>query len=170
VWTLTVALRERRAAVAVEFAVSGLALFAFVLVLLNMGLLGLSVGALAHGVQAAARTAAVQAAKNYVNSGSTYSCPTPASVATYFNNVANPPLPPSGTSAATSNPYINAVWTNNSSNATAGEPPGVYITLTGTYVWHPIGFNFGPGVTLKITTLATVLGSASGTAAVDASC
>jgi len=167
---LTQAVRHRSGAVAVEFAVSGLALFGFVLVLINMGLLGLSIGALAHGVQAAARTAAVQAAKNYVNSGSTYSCPAPASVATYFNNFANPPLPVSGTSATASNPYINAVWTNNSSNATAGEPPGVYLTLTGTYVWHPIGFNFGPGITLKITTLATVLGSASGGATVDASC
>jgi hypothetical protein len=161
-------MRCTQAGPAIEFAMSGLALFAFLLGILNLGLLGFSLGALARGVQAAARTSAVQATASYVNTG-TMTCPANTVVAGYFTTYSSPALPAAGTNAGTSNPYINAVWTNNNAGTGVNQPPGVYLTLTGTYVWRPVGFNFGPGLTMKITTVATVPGS-SGTITIGASC
>jgi Flp pilus assembly protein TadG len=170
--------KNRDAGTATEFAICGLAYFAFMLGIVNLGMAGISLGALSRGVQQAGRMAAVQAASNYAaSSPGVFTCPAPAVVATYFNNAVNPPLPSAGTNASTSNPYINAVWTDNDSS-TAGasnaatEPPGVYVTLTASYRWKPIGFNvFGNGLVLKITTVATVPGSSAvASSSVDGSC
>jgi Flp pilus assembly protein TadG len=159
----------RKAGAAVEFAIVGVAFFAFIMAILNLGLVGFSLGAVARGTQAAGRAAAVKAAANYASTG-TFTCPAPAAIAGYFNNAVSPPLPVSGTSSTASNPYINAVWTNNNA-AAAGEPPGVYLTLITTYNWHPVGFNFGSGITLKIATVATAPGSSAvSSSAIDASC
>jgi len=169
---------NRSAGTATEFAICGLAYFAFMLGIVNLGVAGVSLGALARGVQTAGRSAAVQAAANYAASSTgVFTCPAPSQVATYFNNAVNPPLPSAGTSATTSNPYISAVWTNNDSILAGApssvlEPPGVYVTLTASYKWKPIGFNvFGNGLTLKITTVATVPGSSAvASSSVDSSC
>jgi Flp pilus assembly protein TadG len=159
----------RKAGAAVEFGLVGIAFFAFIMAILNLGLVGFSLGAVARGTQAAGRSAAVQAAANYASTG-TFTCPAASAVAGYFNAAVSPPLPASGTSSTASNPYINAVWTNNNA-AAAGEPPGVYLTLIATYKWHPVGFNFGSGISLKIATVATVPGSSSvASSAIDASC
>ncbi len=153
----------RRGAAAVEFAISGLALLAFIMALLNFGLLGFSLGALAHSVQATAREAAMYASNQYATTG-TMTCPTNSMITTYFDNFAQPPLPAAGTSTG-SNPLITATWTNNSSGtgvSSSGGPEwnGVYLTLTVKYLWSPIGFNmFIKGIPLSITTATTVMGS-----------
>jgi hypothetical protein len=158
----------RQAGAAVEFALVGFSYLAFLMAILNMGMLGFSLAALTHGVQEAAREAATYAANQEVTNGA-YACPTNSVIAGYFNGFADPPLTAAGTSSA-SNPYITATWTNNSAGA-AGEPPGLYLTLTGTYKWVPLGFNgFGPGITLTIATVATVTGTSTGTPTIGTSC
>jgi Flp pilus assembly protein TadG len=158
-----------RAGAAVEFALSGLALFAFLLAILNLGLLGFSLAALARGVQAAARTAAVTAAASYTTSTTnTITCPSITAIAGYFNTYADPPLPPAGTTSG-SNPSISgpakgSLWTN---SAGSSSSLGLYVTLTGTYKWVPLGLAaFGKGITLRITSVATV----TGTEAIKTSC
>jgi hypothetical protein len=148
----------RRAGAATEFALCGLGLFAFIMAVVNMGLLGLSLGALQRGVQASARQAAVNAAASYAASSSaTFTCPSTATINNYFNGFANPPLPPVGSS---NGPTLAISWVNNSSDSTATEPPGVYITLTATYNWVPLGFGeLGPSISLKLSTLAEVTGT-----------
>jgi len=154
--------RHRRAIAAVEFALVGMALVMFLLVIINVGMLGLTLGALVHGVQSAARAAAVQTAQNYAANG-TISCPTQSAIVGYFNQYADPPLPPA--TGATSNPGVTATWSDNGNDTVTTEPPGVYLTLTATDKWVPIGFAaFGMGINLSITTVATVTGSAQATA------
>jgi len=150
--------RHRRAFAAVEFALVSLAMFGFLLAIINLGMLGLTLGALVHGVQSAARTAAVQTSYNYATSRA-LTCPSNAAIIGYFNQHADPPLPPA--TSTTSNPALIASWSNNGNDTVTTEPPGVYLTLTGTYRWVPIGFApFGAGINLSITTVATVTGSA----------
>ena len=164
----------RRASAAVEFAISGLALFAFIMAILNFGLLGFSLGTLAHSVQATARKAAMYASNQYATTG-TMTCPSSAMITTFFNGYAQPPLPTAGT-ATGSNPLITATWTNNSSGTgvtSSGAPEwnGVYLTLTVKYLWSPIGFNmFAKGIPLSITTAATVMGSFDIPTVVSTSC
>ena len=164
----------RRASAAVEFALSGLALFAFIMAILNFGLLGFSLGTLAHSVQATARKAAVYASNQYATTG-IMTCPDAAMITTFFNGYAQPPLPGAGT-ATGSNPIITATWTNNSSGAGGGtsatpEWNGVYLTLTVKYIWSPVGFSmFIQGIPLSITTAATVMGSFDIPTVVSPSC
>ncbi len=155
--------KARRGSMSVEFAIVGFALIAFIFVLLNLGLLGYSVAALSRGVQYAARTAVVAAAANYA-SGNTYICPTPTAVAGYFDKVADPPLASSSTSSGTY-PYVQANWYTNGTNL----PPGVVLVLSVTAKWYPIGLaTLASGFTFKIATVATVLGTASGSPNIDA--
>jgi hypothetical protein len=150
--------RQRRAGAAVEFALVGTALVAFLLAIVNLGMLGFSVGALVRGVQSAARAAAVQTAATYAATEA-ITCPSESAIVGYFNEYADPPLPPA--SGTTGNPAVNATWSDNGGDAVATEPPGVYLTLTATYKWVPIGFApFGAGINLSITTVATVTGTA----------
>lgn len=147
---------DRRAAAAVEFAISGLAIFAFIMAIINLGLLGFTVAAMAHGVQAAARSAAVYASNQYLTTG-TLSCPASSTVTGYFDKYADPPLPKSGTTANGGAPVITIAWTNST-----GASPGLYLTLTAKYKWVPIGFaTLGSGFTISLTSAATVLGSSA---------
>jgi len=153
--------RQHRAIATVEFALVGLALTLFLMVIINVGMLGLTLGGLVHGVQSAARAAAVQAANNYATNGS-ISCPTQAAIVSLFNQYADPPLAPA--TGTTSNPSVTATWTNNGNDTVTTEPPGLYLTLTGTVRWVPIGLAaFSNGINLTITTVATVPGSAQST-------
>ncbi len=141
-----------------EFALAGLAITAFILIIVNVSLLGLSLGALVRGVQSAARNAAVHTAATYATTNS-ITCPTQAAIIGYFNAAADPPLPPA--TGTTGNPTVTAAWTNNGADTITTDPPGLYLTLTGTYRFVPIGFApFGAGITLSITSVATVTGSA----------
>lgn len=150
----------RRSAAAVEFALCGVALFAFLLGIVNLGLLGLTLGDLQHAVEQAARKAAVTAAANGAGE-----CPTTATIKTYFNNFAAPLLPANAatlsyrtyssgtvtTSANPSNPWVD--------NASSGIPNGTYLALTATYAWKPIGFAAFKGITLSISTVAFAMGA-----------
>ncbi len=159
-----------------EFALCGLAFFAFILGIVNLGVLGFSLGALTRGVQATGRWAATQASSSYANSGSTITLPCLGRVVTAFNGYADPPLPalpqPTGTSASTGSQIagpmkLTATW----ATAGAGSAPGVYLTLTATYSWAPFGFAaFGHGFPVSITTAATVMGSAQPSVTVAPAC
>jgi Flp pilus assembly protein TadG len=154
--------RARRASTAVEFALTSLALFAFLLAIVNLGMLGFSLGALVRGVQSAARTAAVTAANTYATTGA-ITCPSNTAIVGYFNSFADPPLP--AATGTTGNPTVSAAWTDNTTGSVASEPQGVYLTLTASYKWVPIGFSsFGTGIKLSITTVAEVMGSSTQTA------
>lgn len=161
--------RARGGGAAIEFALAGLALFFFMLVIINLGLLGFSLAAVARGVQSAARAAAVQAASSNVQNGS-FVCPTSTQISGYFNSFVSPPLPAAGTIAGSSNPLLTVAWTNNAAGSGVNEPPGVYLTLTATYHWTPVGLNFGSPIALKIATVATVLGSTASGVTIGASC
>jgi len=150
--------RHRRAGAAVEFALVGLAMVGFLLAIVNLGMLGFTIGALVRGVQSAARAAAVQTANTYATTEA-ITCPSESAIVGYFNQYADPPLPPA--TGTTGNPAVTATWSDNGGDATTTEPPGVYLTLTATYKWAPIGFAaFGTGINLSITTVATVTGTA----------
>lgn len=165
----------RRGSAAVEFALCGTAFLGFILGIINLGLLGLDLGALAHGVQTTGRWAAVNATASYASSGSAITEPCLGSVVTAFNGFSAPVLPsiaqPSSSStisgtAGAGNLSLTASW-----SSSAGSAPGVYLTLTGTYTWHPLGFaKFGGGIPLTITTAATVIGSSLSGVTVGSSC
>jgi Flp pilus assembly protein TadG len=162
-------LGARDAGAAVEFALVSFAYIGFLLAILNLGMLGFSLAALTHGVQQAARTAATYAANQEVTN-STYACPSASTIAEYFNTYADPPLSPAGTTSA-SNPYITATWINNATGSVTTEPPGLYLTLVGTYKWKPLGLAaFGSGINLNIATVATVMGTSTGTPSIATSC
>jgi hypothetical protein len=165
--------KVRRAGAAVEFALCGMAFFGFIMAIVNLGLLGFSLGALARSVQATGRWAAVTASSSYT--GSQITLPCLSSDVTAFNRFADPALPAlaqtSGTASSTGsqttgNLTLSATWTG-----TAGASPGEFVQLTGTYKWVPLGFApFGAGFPLRITTAATVMGSSLPSVTVSASC
>lgn len=165
----------RDAGPAIEFAFCGTALIGFLIVLLNLGLLGLKLGTLAHAVQMTGRWAVIQASSSYAAAaGTTIIEPCLGSVVTAFNGydspsslvLAQPVNNNSSNGTTTTNQLsLTASW----SNAGAGTAPGVYLTLTGTYTWSPLGFGDLPNiqVPLTITTAASVIGSSLTGAAVD---
>jgi Flp pilus assembly protein TadG len=150
--------QARQAAAAVEFAICGLALLLFIFGIVNLGLLGMSLSALARGVQSAARAAAVYSSAEYANAGA-LTCPADSLVIADFNNAVGPALPAAGETNG-ANPRLAITWTNNGTSSDANDPPGLYLTLTGTYQWSPIGFNkLFPSIPLSITTVTSVMGS-----------
>jgi Flp pilus assembly protein TadG len=149
----------RRGAAAVEFALTSMALFLFLFAIVNLGLLGLTLGALQHGTEQAAREAAVTAAKNPADCRSSVNS---TAIQNYFYLYAAPVISRGATpsysiytdgSAALNT--ANDPWVDNGS----GTPPGTYIALTETYNWAPIGFAKLHGFTLKISTVAFAMGS-----------
>lgn len=145
---------DRRAGPATEFALVGLWVIGLMFVILNLGLLGFSLSALAHGVQAAARAAVVDTSNNAM------ACSAPARIAGFFNKYAQPPLPAAtaGTgSTPTGNPYLAVTWAN--SGASTPET----LSLVGTYKWTPLGFAKLGAIKLRIATVASVPGSAQST-------
>jgi hypothetical protein len=151
----------RGAVASVEFAICGLGVFFFIIALLNLGLLGFSMSDLARTIQSTARYAAVTAANSYANNSS-YTCPSLGTVVTAYNSYTYGALPtlavPSGTTSSGSqtngNMTLTTAWTN--STGSAGSV-GLYVTLTGTYTWKPVGWPGAfSGIPLKISTVATV--------------
>lgn len=150
--------RDRRGAAAVEFALSAIALLAFLLAIINLGLLGFSLSALARGVQTAARASVVYTSAQYATTKS-FVTPSCAATTGYFDSAVGGPMPSAGTSSG-SNPLLTVNWTNNYNSTVANYPPGVILTLTGSYNWTPFGFEgFFKGIPLRITTVATVMGT-----------
>jgi Flp pilus assembly protein TadG len=146
-----------RAVASIEFAISGMALMLFMLAIVNLGDLGLVLGAMQHGAVAAARAAAVQSAGN-IASGS--ACSNTAAVQTYFNTAAAPPLPAATGSTTDGSPTIQTSWTNNAINNTV---PGTYVTVTASYKWTPIGLPDTASIPLSITATQIVLGTSGAT-------
>lgn len=141
-----------------EFALSAIALLAFLLAIINLGLLGFSLSALARGVQTAARASVVYTSAQFATTKS-FVTPSCATTTGYFNSAIGGPLPTAGTSGD-SNPLLTVNWTNNYNSTVANYPPGVILTLTGSYNWTPFGFEgFFKGIPLRITTVATVMGT-----------
>jgi hypothetical protein len=150
-----------------------LALFTFLMVIINLGDLGLTLGALQHGLQGGARAAAVAAAANLSGNlvGDGTSCPLCHEVRQDFNNFASPPLPVS-TSANTASPQLYYT-TGGTLTAfadgvspwvySAASPQGSYMALTVKYKWVPLGFAaLGTGINLSLTTVVYVMGTNSG--------
>ena len=143
--------RARRAAAAVEFAITSLALFTFLMGIINLGDLGLVLGALQHGVQGAARQAAVTAAGDLASGTA---CPTSANIQSYFTAFAVPPL---AANSAVPSYGAGSPWVSNDTTL-----PGSYVVLTETYNWVPIGFlPFGTGFSLSLTAAGFVMGSSA---------
>jgi Flp pilus assembly protein TadG len=156
----TVFFHSRRASAAVEFAMTSGALLFFMMAILNLGYLGLTVNAMQHGAEAAARAAVVQLAANVATSGAAAACPSGTAITGYFNTYASPPLPAASTTVTTGTPAITATWTNNGT-ATNTMPPVTYLQLTASYTWKPIGMPsfFRTGIPLNISTLAAAMGT-----------
>jgi hypothetical protein len=151
----------QRAGAAIEFALSGLALLIFLMAIINLGDLGLTLGALEHGIQASARETAIQTTANLATNG-TVTCPTDDNIRTYFNNFAAPPLPAATGSPTDGSPIVTAAWVDNVLGTTAGVPPTLYLNLNVAYTWYPIGLPaiFKTGIKLGMTAVATVIGPA----------
>jgi hypothetical protein len=150
-------LAARHGGTATEFALVGFAAFLFMMAILNIGMLGFSVGALEHAVQATARREAVAASLSNVTNDQ-FVCPAASVVQSDFNSYSQPALPASATSnAGNTGPLLDILWTDNNPSI-----PGVYLTLTATYDWTPIGFALlGNGLVMSVTAAAEVTGSAA---------
>lgn len=145
----------RRGGAAVEFALVGLALVLFLAAIVELGMLGFSIAAQARAVQAAARHAALDASKSLADGATS---PTEDSLATiqgYFDQYADPPMQPAGTAGG---PVLSAYWcAAQSVNSTTNA---LFLSLTASNTWVPFGFNlFNSGFTIKISTVATVMGT-----------
>lgn len=143
----------RHGAAAVEFALSGIALLAFLMVIINLGMLGFSVNTLQRVTTATVRTAAAAAAADMSGNGSQSACPSASQIQSAFNNAAG------RTSLFAPNLVLDdPVWTD---NGTSGTPNGTYLHLTATESWKPIGFNMLSGITLSVSAVAFVMGAPS---------
>jgi Flp pilus assembly protein TadG len=166
---------NRRGVAAVEFAICSLAIFAFLMGLLNLGLLGFQISLQARATQATARAATVAVSK-YYTANSAYDCLVAdttgySTISTLYDSFTSGTLPASGTSAG-SNPQLTATWytTPTSATPTPALPPGIALVLTSKFTWHPIGMSgFGGGITMKVTTVAMVMGT-SGSSATTTNC
>lgn len=147
----------KKAVASIEFAISSMALMLFLLAIINLGDLGLVLGALQHGAESAARAAAVQTAGNIAGGNA---CSNSTQVQTYFNNVASPPLPPATGLPNDGSPSILTSWTNNTNN---NPVPGTYVTVTASYKWTPIGLPNTAAIPLNITATQIVLGTSGAT-------
>lgn len=158
--------RARSGAAAVEFALLGLATFAFFFAILNLGLLGFTLTTLQRATEMTARTAAVNATVAESSSGSGV-CPTVADVTSYFNQYVGRMIPKVGaTGGPTLTFYTNASGTPASFSgpwvtSTSNTPTGTYIALGATYRWSPIGFVKLASIPLTIRTVAFAMGSLS---------
>jgi len=153
---------DRRGSTSLEFALNGIALMLFVFAIINLGDLGLVFGAMRHGVQGAARMAAVQTGVNISNSGS---CINSAQVAGYFNNDASPVLPTASTSSLPGYPTVTTTWTNNAAGNTI---QGTYVTVTASFLWVPIGMPNNSRTGIPLATTATDM--VEGTSGASTSC
>lgn len=147
----------RRAVASIEFAISSMALMLFLLAIINLGDLGLVLGALQHGAESAARAAAVQTANNIAGGNA---CSNTNQVQSYFNSVASPPLPPATGQTNDGSPTILTNWTNNNNS---NPVPGTYVTVTASYKWTPIGLPNTAAIPLNITATQIVLGTSGAT-------
>jgi Flp pilus assembly protein TadG len=144
---------DRRAVSSLEFAVTSLAFFAFLLIIVNLGYLGLVLNDLKQGVQGAVRMAAVQTGAAMAASGNGGACVTAAQIIGYFNGIVTPFLPAATGAANDGTPVVQSVWQNNQSD-------GAYITVTARYYWAPIGLpNSILGLPLSISSTQMVLGT-----------
>jgi Flp pilus assembly protein TadG len=148
---------------AVEFALNGAALFAFVFVTINLGDLALILGTMQKSVSVAARAAAVQTGVTIAASQNGASCVTAAQIVGYFNGAATPVLPTATAPASAGSPAVQASWTNASGSGGAGA----FLTVTAKYSWTPIGLP--PSLTgFQLTTVATDM--VEGTSGATTSC
>jgi Flp pilus assembly protein TadG len=145
------------AVASIEFAISGMALILFFLAIMNLGDLGLVLGAMQHGTTSAARAAAIQTADNIAAGAA---CANNTAVQSYFNTAASPPLPAATGSTTDGSPQIQTSWTNNNTNNTV---PGTYITVTASYNWTPIGLPNTASIPLNISATQIVLGTSGAT-------
>lgn len=167
--------KDRRAGTAVEFALVGLAFMAFIMAIINLGLAGYEIAQLSRSVQQTGRWAATEAAASYAASGGMITETCLDNDLAKFNSLtthALPALTATGNATAngsqtTGNLTLQATW-----SGTAGATPGLYLLLTGTYHWYPMGFSeFGTqGIVVRIASAATVVGSATSGATVSTSC
>jgi hypothetical protein len=137
----------------VEFALNGLAILLFVFAVINLADLGLVVGTIKHGVQAAVRNATVETGALMSQTDNPGDCVSQAQVIGLFNNIATPILPAAAASPNNGAPVVQSAWTNTSIGAS--------LTVTATYRWMPIGMPnaFGTGIPLTITSTQAVIGT-----------
>ncbi len=151
---------ERRAATSVEFALTSLVFFFLLLIIVNLGDLGLVLNDLKQGVQGAVRMAAVQTGAEMAATGNTASCVSNADITGYFNAIVTPVLPAASGSANDGTPVVQSAWQNNQGNQTGGAD----ITVTVRYSWSPIGVpNTILGLPLSISASQMVIGTSGET-------
>jgi Tfp pilus assembly protein PilV len=143
----------RRSAAAVEFALSGLTLITFLMVIINLGALGFTVNTLQRVTTATTRIEAAAATADMSGNGSQSTCPSSSQIQSDFNKAAVRTF-----LFAPTLTFDSPVWTD---NGTLHTPNGTYLQLTATETWKPIGFNMLPGVTLSTSAVAFVMGAPS---------
>jgi Flp pilus assembly protein TadG len=146
-------LGQTRATAGIEFALNGLVLFLFLFGLINLGDLGLVVSTLKHGVQSAARDAAVQTGVQIEQTDNPADCATATQIIGYFNAVTTPILPPAAAAANGADPIVQTAWANAAS-------PGTMLTVSVSYDWVPLGMtNAFPAIPITITSSQIVMGT-----------
>ena len=150
---------DTRGVAAIEFAISGLALFLFLFGIMNLGELGFTIIALQRGVQQAARYASVATSVALANgTAANYACTTQADAQTQFANAVSPPF-------STANaPAISISWGGSLAACSNNAGTGIgTVTVSAHYQWYPIGMIgvFTNGISLAPTETLAVMNAAS---------
>lgn len=154
--------RDRRGVAALEFAIAAPALFLFLFIIINFGLLAWTYDALHEGVVAAARYASVTTSDSLLNAKNALSngvCASQNEVQNQFNAAVAPPL------VNGSIPQVQISWGGSLllCGVTNGAPnfsnlPGGWVQVSVHYVWSPVAMpNWLSGVNLTLSDVEPVL-------------
>jgi Flp pilus assembly protein TadG len=150
---------DRRAVAAIEFAISGSALFLFLLGIMNLGELGFTIVALQRGVQQAARYASISTSVAIANgTAANYACTSQADAQAQFTSAAIPPF------SATTIPAVSVSWGGSLATCSNSAGTGIgTVTVSAHYQWYPIGMMgvLGNGISLAPTETLAVMNAGS---------
>jgi Flp pilus assembly protein TadG len=150
---------DTRGVAAIEFAISGSALFLFLFGIMNLGELGFTIIALQRGVQQAARYASVATSVALANGTAVNNaCTTQADAQTQFANAVTPPL------SAASTPIISISWGGSLATCSNDASNGIgTVTISARYRWYPIGMAglLTNGISLAPTETLAVMNTGS---------
>jgi Flp pilus assembly protein TadG len=153
---------DTRGVAAIEFAISGSALFLFMLGIMNLGELGFTIVALQRGVQDTARYASISTSVALANgTAANYACTSQANAQARFAAAVTPPF------SANSTPNVSVSWGGSLATCSNNAGTGIgTVTVSAQYQWYPIGMAgiLTNGISLAPTeTLAVMNAGSQGT-------
>lgn len=150
---------DTRGVAAIEFAISGMALFLFLFGIMNLGELGFTIVALQRGVQQAARYASISTSVALANGTAVnYACTPQAAAQAQFANAVTPPF------SAASMPAVSVTWGGSLASCSNNTGSGIgTVTVAAQYQWYPVGMAgiFANGISLAPTETLAVMNAGS---------